>query len=92
VFEPTDSFKGDLARVFFYMSVRYGLEDENWDSSFAVEGASIEQWEEDVLRAWHIMDPVSEKEIQRNEAVFGIQGNRNPFVDHPEWVCLIGDF
>jgi endonuclease I len=92
VFEPADSFKGDLARVFFYMSVRYGLEDENWDSSFAVDGATIEQWEEDVLRTWHIMDPVSQKEIDRNEAVFGIQGNRNPFVDHPEWVCLIEDF
>jgi len=92
VFEPRDDFKGDLARGFFYMATRYRGEDSQWDSSDATQGATIEPWAEDLLRAWHIQDPVDLKEIARNDAVYGIQGNRNPFIDHPEWVCVISDF
>ena len=44
------------------------------------------QWAIDLLLEWHEQDPVSEKEIARNEAIFGLQGNRNPFIDNPQWV------
>jgi len=92
VFEPADAFKGDIARAILYMSIRYRGEDEAWSSSGASDGASLEGWAEVVLRAWHITDPPDAKEIARNNAVAAIQGNRNPFVDHPEWVCFVEDF
>lgn len=92
LFEPHDAYKGDIARAMLYMATRYRFEDEGWDSSNATEQASIDPWEEELLRYWHQLDPVSEKELARNDAIFAIQGNRNPFVDHPEWVCLIEDF
>ena len=92
VFEPIDAYKGDIARAFFYMSIRYRGEDGEWTSSEATEGAWIEPWAEQVLRAWHILDPPDAKELDRNNAIATIQGNRNPFVDHPEWVCFLEDF
>jgi len=92
VFEPRDEVKGDLARGLLYMSIRYRNEDEGWPGSEATVGALFEPWAEEVLRAWHLMDPVDDREIARNEAVFAIQGNRNPLIDHPEWVCRIEDF
>ena len=91
VFEPITSHKGDVARAIFYMATRYQGEDSDWSSSVATTGARIEPWAESVLRAWHIIDPVDAKEIARNNAVFELQGNRNPYIDHPEWLCLIGD-
>jgi len=91
VFEPIDAFKGDVARAFFYMAIRYRGEDAGWPGSSATDGAALDPWAESVLRAWHIMDPVDTKEIDRNQAIFGLQGNRNPFIDHPEWLCLIDD-
>ena len=45
-----------------------------------------------MLRAWHAGDPVDDEEAARNDAVFSLQGNRNPYVDHPEWVERISDF
>ena len=91
-FEPVDAFKGDLARAVLYMSVRYRGEDSGWSSSSASDGASLEPWFEQVLVAWHIEDPVSDKERARNDEVEALQGNRNPFVDRPELVCRIADF
>ena len=90
-FEPTDDVKGDLARGYFYMALRY-------DDVFTccgrdgVDRADIEPWMEDVLRAWHTFDPVDDDERARNNAVFIEQGNRNPFIDHPSWVSAITDF
>ncbi len=92
VFEPIDDYKGDVARSLFYFSVRYRNDGAAFDSSDAVEGVHLEAWAEELLTAWHIQDPVDEKEAARNEAVFSIQGNRNPFIDHPEWVCGVADF
>jgi endonuclease I len=92
VFEPVDAVKGDLARGLLYMSIRYRDEDTDWPGSEATAGALFEPWAEEILRAWHLMDPVDDREIARNEAVFEIQGNRNPLIDHPEWVCQIEDF
>ena len=97
VFEPIDEYKGDLARGYFYMATRYenviaGWENNNNESDAVMNGTSYpvyEQWMIDMLISWHNSDPVDTKEIERNEAVFGIQGNRNPFIDHPEYVGLI---
>lgn len=90
-FEPPEAFKGDLARTYFYMAVRYEGEFTCCGME-GVSGPNLQAWLEAQLRAWHTQDPVSAKEIARNEAIFGLQGNRNPFIDHPEWVARIGDF
>ena len=89
VFEPIDAYKGDFARIYFYMSTRYLNEDGNWPGSDMVNGAQLEQWALDMMMEWHMEDSVSPKEINRNDANYGIQNNRNPFVDHPNYVDLI---
>ena len=89
VFEPIDEYKGDIARALMYVSVRYYTEDSGWGSSDMTSGADIKSWAVTMLLRWHAEDPVSAKEIARNEAVYGIQGNRNPFVDHPEYAARI---
>lgn len=89
VFEPLDEYKGDLARGFFYIATRYLGEDSAWASSAATSGATIKAWELCVLIDWHHLDTVSAKEIMRNDAIYKWQNNRNPFIDHPEWVDSI---
>ena len=89
VFEPIDAYKGDLARNYFYMSTRYYGEDSGWTGSDMTNGSQLESWALDLLMSWHDDDAVSQKELDRNEAVYGIQGNRNPFIDHPEYVAQI---
>lgn len=78
VFEPVDSHKGNVARALFYFSVRYQI--------------AISPSEEAALRAWHKLDPIDETEIERNNKIFSIQKNRNPFIDFPELVAAINDF
>ena len=85
VFEPIDEYKGDFSRTYFYMSTRYFGEDTGWDENEMVDGAELKPWAIDMLLEWHESDPVSEKELNRNEAVYEIQGNRNPYIDHPEF-------
>jgi endonuclease I len=89
VFEPIDEYKGDFARTYFYMAVRYYKEDSGWPGSPMVKGAQLEPWAKEMMVSWHNTDPVSEKETGRNDAVYGLQGNRNPFIDHPEFVELM---
>lgn len=89
VFEPIDEYKGDLARSYFYMATRYYSEDGNWPGSAMVNGAEPKPWALALLYKWHLQDTVSQKEIDRNNAIYGIQHNRNPFIDHPEWVDTI---
>ena len=89
VFEPIDAYKGDVARAQLYMSIRYRGEDGDWSSSEATDGATLEDWYVETMLAWHLLDPVSDKERDRNDAIQGIQDNRNPFVDHPEYACWI---
>ncbi|MBC8374584.1 MAG: endonuclease [FCB group bacterium] len=90
VFEPIDAYKGDFARIYFYMSTRYLNEDSSWPGSPMVDGAQLEQWALDMLMEWHAEDPVSQKEIDRNNDIYNhVQFNRNPFVDHPNYVDLI---
>ncbi|OPL19911.1 MAG: hypothetical protein AVO35_00145 [Candidatus Aegiribacteria sp. MLS_C] len=90
-FEPIDGYKGDFARNYFYMATRYLGEDAGWPGSAMAEGAVLADWAEEMLIAWHLSDPVSEKETERNDAVYEIQSNRNPFIDHPEFVLLVYD-
>ena len=98
VFEPIDEFKGDIARMLFYFATRY--EDEvtsnSWDShtkqNNPLNGTNdqvYEDWYIKLLYKWHIQDPVSQREIVRNNEAYNFQGNRNPFIDHPEYVSQI---
>lgn len=90
-FEPIDSFKGDLARSYFYVSTRYYGEDAGWENWEAANGAELTTWTIAMLLEWSHNDPVSQKEIDRNNGVYAIQGNRNPFIDHPEFIdCIWG--
>ncbi len=92
VLEPPPELKGDIARIYFYIATRYYTEDDCWKSNYQVTKASINLWLETVLRDWHAADPVSADERVRNDWIHRIQGNRNPFVDHPEWINQIADF
>ena len=89
VFEPINEYKGDLARGYFYMTTRYMGEDSLWSTSDATNKSTIEPWAVCLLLKWHHQDTVSSKEINRNNAVYKIQHNRNPFIDHPEWADSI---
>ena len=91
VFEPVDEYKGDIARSYFYMSVRYTGEDDDWGTSGMTNKADIKPWAMTMLLRWSDEDPVSQKEIDRNNAVYGYQNNRNPFIDHPEYARMIWD-
>ncbi|WP_283640493.1 endonuclease [Mesonia mobilis] len=97
VFEPIDEFKGDLARVYFYMATRYENQISGWETSNAGSDATLngtsnqvfEDWMLAMLIDWHNADPVSQKEIDRNNAAYTFQGNRNPYVDNPQYVAQV---
>ncbi|WP_417214144.1 endonuclease [Bizionia sp.] len=93
VFEPIDEFKGDIARIHFYFATRYEDQVAGWGGYAMFNGTSDVVFEEtflNILLQWHAMDPVSQKEIDRNNNIFyNHQSNRNPFVDHPEYVNAI---
>lgn len=85
VFEPADQYKGDFARTYFYMVTCY--QNMSWKYTYmAKDGAypSLQPWALELLLDWARRDPVSQKEKDRNEAVYRFQGNRNPFIDFPE--------
>ena len=88
VCEPIDAFKGDLARTYFYMMTRYMNVADNWTSDMFSNG-DLTIWAENMLLQWNVDDPVSQKETDRNNDVYAIQGNRNPYIDHPEWAHSI---
>ena len=92
VFEPNDEYKGDFARTYFYFATRYkGVATSGQGALvFTSTYPYITGWQLDMLLRWHKKDPVSPKELDRNEAVYDSrQGNRNPFIDYPELVDLI---
>ncbi len=89
VFEPRDEYKGDFARIYFYVSTRYLADGASWPGSAAAAGSQLLPWAQDLMMDWAQQDPVSQKEIDRNEAIYLIQHNRNPFVDHPEYAQAI---
>ncbi len=87
VFEPDDEYKGDFARTYFYFATRY----QNIMTSFIggptfdhTTYPSLATWSIDLYLKWSRQDPVSKKETDRNNAIYGFQNNRNPFIDHPE--------
>ena len=91
-YEPDDQYKGDFARSFFYMVARYRsntLNSGNGAKMFTANPTNLTSYSLSFLLAWHRQDPVSQKEIDRNQAVYGIQHNRNPFIDYPELVEYI---
>lgn len=82
VYEPRPEHKGDLARALFYMAVCYnGSASLNW----YLPGIQ----NQNILREWNRQDPPDAYEIARNEFIASVQGNRNPFIDHPEWADRI---
>lgn len=96
VFEPIDEYKGDLARGYFFMATRY----ENLIAGWSTNGNAGDilagnsypvflPWQLSLLLSWNNLDPVSDKEIKRNNAVAALQGNRNPFIDSPQYVQRI---
>lgn len=95
VFEVADEYKGDFARVYFYFATRYMTRLSNYTSSngsvvfttsTTLGHLGLTTWAINQLLEWHRNDPVSTLETTRNDAVYGIQHNRNPFVDYPELV------
>ena len=92
VFEPIDEFKGDVARAILYFATRY--QDVVSGFSFDMfDGSSTKVFTEtfkSILLTWNTLDPVSAYEIAKNNQIYySFQGNRNPFIDHPEWVGVI---
>jgi endonuclease I len=91
VFEPVNAFKGDIARMYFYFATRY--ENTVAGYSYAMfDGSSNKVFTTaflNVLLAWNAQDPVSAREIARNNAIYARQNNRNPYIDHPEYVNQI---
>jgi endonuclease I len=89
VFEPIDEYKGDFARIYFYMSVCYMDKNLSATSESMFTNGTLKPWALALMIQWSNQDPVSQKEIDRNNAVYQQQGNRNPFVDYPELVGKI---
>ena len=96
IFEPIDEFKGDFARMHLFFVTRYQDRLASF-STFQSDANPLDgtvdrgykQWYINLLLKWAAQDPVSQKEIDRNNAVYARQSNRNPFIDHPEWVNMI---
>lgn len=97
VFEPADEYKGDFARIYFYMATCYEDVNKSWYHNAVASDILdptgyyqfYQPWYVQVLLKWHRADPVSQKEIDRNNAVDSLQHNRNPFVDYPALVDFI---
>ena len=91
---PPESLKGDIARAMFYMDIRYEGKNGEPDLELTHELAEITSRNSKMgslktLLIWHMLDPVSEEEEIRNDRVYKIQNNRNPFIDRPQWVSSI---
>lgn len=84
-FEPADEYKGDFARTYFYMATAYEDKIASWSSDMLAGNSypAYADWAITMLLRWAAEDPVSEKEINRNNAVYNIQHNRNPYIDYP---------
>ena len=93
VFEVADEYKGDFARVYFYFATRYMMRMSSFTSGTSIFNSTtylgMDTWAINQLLEWHRNDPVSTLETTRNDNVYSIQHNRNPFVDNPELVEYI---
>lgn len=86
-FYPGENWKGDVARIIMYMYLRYG---EQWNPNYTGTGSNTYHSEmPDIFLEWNAEDPVSEIEVNRNEILQGVQGNRNPFIDNPFLATVI---
>ena len=88
VFEPIDEFKGDVARMYFYFATRYETTVSGYTYPM-FNGTSTQVFTTsflNMLLAWNALDPVSPREIARNNAIYAAQNNRNPYIDNPEFV------
>lgn len=85
VFEPNDEIKGDMARIYFYMATCYEDKATSWGHNVFSRDRSkgLEDWYVAMLMRWSKADPIDSVEIARNNAVWKVQGNRNPYVDYP---------
>ena len=83
VFEPREAHKGNVARTYFYFTVRYGGLYNDFEDPVKMES---------LFRSWHVIDQVNTAELQRNESIYTLQNNRNPFIDHPEFADRIHNF
>ena len=95
IWEPRDAVKGDVARMLFYMVVRYEGGSGEPDLELVDYLPSNNSTTDPIhailstLLQWHLDDPVDSYEINRNDVIYSFQNNRNPFIDHPEYVCEI---
>ncbi|MDD4991385.1 MAG: endonuclease [Paludibacter sp.] len=96
VFEPIDEFKGDFARMYFYVATRYESKIAGWVGNGSAGEIlagntypAYKTWFYTMMVQWADQDPVSQKEITRNNAIYAAQKNRNPYIDHPELVDYI---
>ena len=95
--EPADYIKGDIARILFYMVVRYdpGIDHDNNVFDLELVDYTTPNNNDPILGKlsslleWHVNDPVDDFEINRNDVIFGFQENRNPFIDHPNLVNFL---
>lgn len=86
VFEPNDEYKGDFARIYFYMATAYEDKITGWSQSAILQSDAYQpykDWQQKMLMEWSEKDAVSQKEIDRNAGIWSLQKNRNPFVDYP---------
>ena len=100
-FEPANAVKGDIARGYFYMMTRYENDINTWITTNPVAGIayvidaanttypSFNLPYLKMLYDWHVADPVDAREIKRNDLVYSQQNNRNPYIDHPEYVYQV---
>ena len=102
VFEPNDIYKGFLARTYFYAvatwntgtyatntNFRDAYGSSIFTSDYSAPNYGLSNYAKDLFYRWHSEHPVTDWEIARNEACYNIQGNRNPFIDHPEYLDII---
>ncbi len=87
VYEPRDENKGDAVRCMMYMIVTYDGEGGSWALKDLLSNADRQS--ETIMKQWHFDDPPSNIELARNDFIDSLQNNRNPFIDHPEFACLI---
>jgi len=92
-FEPRDAVKGDVARIILYMDTRYAGNDSSTPDlevvNYVTNTGQAKLGKLCALLEWHENDPVDAFEQERNNEIYEFQGNRNPYIDHPEWVSLI---
>jgi len=89
VFEPINEYKGDFARIYFYIATRYASDCGTWTQGqgsvvFGTPTLGLSTYAINLFLKWSRQDPVSSKEISRNNAIYVVQKNRNPFIEHPE--------